>query len=95
MKNNKKVVTNYSFLWFLPLTLVLTLEYFQKEIIDLGVPLMTLTLLTAMLYVTTGALSMAFVSSTKLTSEKKYIMYLMILSVVVIKSLSYIKMLVS
>lgn len=90
-KDTNKI--NYLFLAFLPLLTVMTFEYFGEELYLWGVPVETLAVVVAALYVATGGLLKAFVASTKLKTETKYILYLMILAIVVLKSLDIIKML--
>ena len=90
-KDTNKI--NYLFLAFLPFLTVMTFEYFKEELQIWGVPMETLAVVVAALYVATGGLLKAFVASTKLKPETKYILYLMILAIVVLKSLDIIKLL--
>jgi len=83
---------NYLFLSFLPLILVVAFEYFFTDLVSAGIARQTLSAVDVLLYLASATLMIAFVASTKLVSEHKYMLYLVILAVVVVKSVYVLRM---
>lgn len=83
---------NYLYLSFLPLVLAVGFEFFQADLVSETLPASTLHSVTSLLYIITGVLMAAYVASTKSKQETKYILYLVIIGVVVMKAFGIISM---
>jgi hypothetical protein len=83
----------YLNLSILILVLVFGFEYFLKELTLLGVSPETILMVDSALVVSSGVFMIAFIASIKkMKNEQKYILYLVILTVVSLKALALMRM---
>ena len=83
----------YLNLSILILVLVFGFEYFLKELTILGVSPETILMVDSALVVSSGVFMIAFIASIKkMKNEQKYILYLVILTVVSLKALALMRM---
>lgn len=82
----------YLYLSVLALLASLTLEYFTASLVSENLPHVTYILVTVMMYTISGIFMLAFVSTTKLKQEPKLIMYLVILTIMALKTLDALRM---
>jgi hypothetical protein len=91
MKKKSESKLSYLYLSILAFITALGLEVVSDKYMAFTLPERTMILTVSAVYVLSASMLMAFIASRKLTTEQKYILYLVVLSITFFRVITFLK----